>query len=388
MSSPTAQGSRLLFLQAGKHASATDVSTASSGLVFLEPVADPGLPNDKYKVERNLLRGDGENYARTAGHRDISGQVTIDMELRGIGSGAGDGVSSSYATKSNIGLMLDTLTGAAGVDSSGETTHASDAGTGTSIVIDAATSLVAGGGVMVSNTTEGKLCAREIVSVASPTLTVDRALYDDDGGADPALEAAVAYGSASWYVDADAVNPIHQHIRAETADMRLDYYGCAGNATLSIPTGSAPCMWSTSWNFSDLIETTADEDPTFSAQSAGVPVVAVDSQLFLGATLYDAWDLSVDLGAQVSPKPSISGANGVNGYKIDGFKPTISGKFFYSESLLVTLQGTTAQDAYFRMPAGDFTASRGVENGMEIINWSALGTRPSAGNGALRIHLF
>lgn len=399
---PNIDLSRVLLLKFGKHASSTDVSADAVTQYFLEPQTDPELTTDVEKLDRDLVRGDNENYASIVGKKMTA--INFNMEVRGIQQaggtgGAGDSQSAAYTTNTQLGSLLDCVCGVNGNNDSGETTDAADAGTGTTVTMDAATSLSNQNGVLVKGTTSGKYQAREVVSTSGDDVTICRELTTDTGAADTAAESEVAFASASWYLDADNANHIHAFFDAEGYAWRRKLYGCLGNCTFNVENGAVMTanftMGGTDWL--DV----AEANPTFTAQRAGTPAVAIDSAFHIGSTRYDLLETSIDLGLTMQDKTTFDGTNGMAGFAVTRAQPVITAKLYYSDTLLNTLQGATTQDVLlqigstagstiaFRMPAGSTrNAKRSITNGMETIDVEFVGSRPTSGNGSLRIHLF
>jgi len=402
MSSPNVDLSRQVLVKFGKHASATDVSVDAVTTYFVEPQTDPEITTDVQKLERDLVRGDNEEYNLEVGPKDTA--INLTLEVRGAktaggAGGSGDGVTAAYATNTQIGSLLDVVCGVAGTNAAGDTTDGSDAGSGTTVTMDGSSALGANQAILVKGTTSTKYEAREVISASSADVTVCRALTNDDGGADTALEAMVAYAASSWYLDADNANHTHAWFDVEGSNWRRKLFGCMGNCTFEFPSGG---IATASFNFTGTDwSDVAEANPTFSEQRAYNPVVCIDSPFHIGATRYDLLECSVDFGIQTQPKQSFDGANGFEGYAVTRKQPVITAKLYYSDTLMNTLQAGTAQDVLaqfgrdagsaiaFRMPAGaPRNAKRSITNGLETIDVEFVGSRPSAGDGALRIHLF
>ena len=398
MPSPTARLERVRLLKFGKHANATDVTADAATQYFLEPRNGMTLGTNQAKLERDLVRGDNEIYASINGVKDTS--LGFTLELRGISGGAGDSTSAAYTTKSQLGSLLDVVCGVNGNNDSGETTDAADAGTGTIVTMDAATSLSDQNGVLVKGTASGTYQAREVVATAGDDVIICRTLTQADGTADSPAESEVAFASASWFLDADNANHTHAFFIAEGDSFTRKVYGAMSNLTMAF--GNAE-IGTAAFEFQGSDWTDAGNGGTlsFSAQAAGGPIVGTDSEIHLGSDRFDLIETSIDFGLEMSPKVNLDSTNGLSGFKVIRQMPKITCKFYFNEALFATLQGETTQDLLLqlgstagscialRMPAADARdVVHSVTDGIETIDCVFHGTRPAAGNGALRIHMF
>ncbi len=398
MPSPTARLERVRLLKFGKHASATDVTADAVTQYFLEPRSGMTLGTNQAKLERDLVRGDNEIYASINGVKETS--LGFTLELRGINGGAGDSTSAAYTTKAQLGSLLDVVCGVNGNNDSGETTDAADAGSGTTVTMDAATSLSDQNGVLVEGTLSGAYQAREVVGTSGDDVTICRPLTQASGVADTAAENKVAYASASWYLDADNANHTHGFFVAEGDSFTRKVYGAMSNLTIAF--GNAE-IGTAAFEFTGSNWTDAGNGGTltFAAQAAGGPIVGTDSEIHLGSDRYDLIETSVDFGLEMTPKADLDSANGLAGYKVIRAMPKITCKFYFNETLFNTLQAENTQDLLlqlgstagsciaFRMPAADAReVVHSVTDGIETIDCVFHGTRPATGNGGMRVHMF
>jgi hypothetical protein len=403
--------SRIRTMRMGLHASTSDISDVPGTLVFVEPVGLPLEATGYVKIPLEGGRGDGEPNRRIRGAQKLDFLPDVTVRMRGISGGAGDSTSSARLTKSAVvARFLDALLGA-GVDASGETTHASDAGTGTSLIMDAASSIAAGSGVLVKGTTLGKYVAREVVSVSGDTLTLDRALTDDDGDADTPAEGEVVYAAATWRANPAAINHIHMYfdVEGDLTDSRRQLFGCLAGGTIAIPNGGAVELTLSGIRGSSFTAG-SNADPTYSAATEGSDIIAIDSPCWIGSTPYHLVNASIDLGITIQPRETQSAAQGVAGYVVSDVMVKITGMIRLgdldgeaADALLTGMQSTTTYDfavqvgraagsaMYLRLPAADFEAQRAESNGQEMISFTANATR--SGNhsnvpGSARLHLF
>lgn len=399
---------RLARLAIGLHSSAADWETFPSSTVDIDPdqISKPEWTYVNLPI--NPYRGDGEGEPGINGAKAAS--IPLDFVLRGVNSGAGDGVSTSAATKMDaIRLVLEALTGSAVSDDSGDTTDGVDAGTGTTVTMDGAAGNTDGNAILVKGATSGLYQAREVVSTSGADVTVCRALTSG-GGADTADEGEVAYASASWYLDADLGDHKHLGVDYEEDDgTRRQLYAGLGNGVFRL-TGGAKLLFNTNLVFSDW-EDVASGLSAYSAPTRGDPTPVIDAPFWMGSSEYLAYGHEIDLGLQLSPRTSDNAPNGFYGHRVFGFNATWKFKILRggltreaNEALLNTLQArATTQDLLlqvgrtpgacwaFRAPAADIMAKEIVDNGQTVIECTAELKR--SGNhsnvpGALRIHAF
>ena len=404
MGSPTARLERVRLLKTGKAANAQDISNDPATTYFLEPRNGFTITTDQETVERDLVRGDNENYASLNGVKATG--ITFDLEARGLLNGAGDGVAADYATNSQVGTLLDCICGAVGSNDTGQATAAAGS-SGTTIETDDTTA-TDGNAVMVVGASSGVLQAREVVSGGgTTTLIVPRSLVDDTGTV-AALEDAAAsstvYASSTWDLTPSNANHVHAWFQAEGDSFARKFFGCMSNAKLTIDPGGL-CLWN--FEFQGTNWTDVAGGLTFAAQNAGEPTLGLDVKFMIGNSLTSPegrWDLidgSVDFGMTMSPKASLDADNGLAGFKVLGFDPTITAKFYFNEDLFNGLQAATTRDislqigqqagsAYlFRMPNADAReVKHSVTDGIETIDCVFHATRPTSGAGSMRIHMF
>jgi hypothetical protein len=404
MGSPDARLERIRLLKTGKHASAQDITNDPVATYFLEPRNGFSITTDQETVERDLVRGDNENYSSLNGAK-ASG-ITFDLEARGLLNGAGDGVAADYATNSQVGTLLDCICGAVGTNNTGQLSAAAGS-SGTTIETDDTTASD-GNAIMVAGVSSGVLQAREVVSGGgTTTLIVPRSLVDDTGtvaALEDAAVSSVVYASSTWDLTPSNANHLHAWFEAEGDSFARKFFGCMSNAKLTIDAGGL-CLWG--FEFQGTNWTDVAGGLTFAAQNAGEPTLGLDVKFMIGDSLTapnGRWDLiegSVDFGMTMSPKASLDADNGLAGFKVLGFDPTITAKFYFNEDLFNGLQEATTRDislqigqqagsAYlFRMPNADAReVKHTVTDGIETIDCTFHATRPTAGSGSMRIHMF
>lgn len=392
MGSPTARLERVRLLKFGKHANALDVQTDAVTTYFLEPRNGFSITTDQETVERDLVRGDNQNYSAINGVKGTG--INFDLEARGIDGGAGTGTTANYLTKSQVGSILDCICGDVGAqDTGGETAAAGSSGT--TVELDIASNPLKA--LLVAGADSGQLQARVVTAgFGTTTITMNQPLVDATGDT-PALEDAAdsseAFAPAVWYLDADNANHVHSWFEAQGDSFARKFYGCMSNAKVTIDPGGL-CLWNFEFQGTNWIDSAGGL--TFAAQDAGAPIVGLDVKVMIGGNLTSPngrWDLlegAVDFGMTMSPKASLDADNGLAGFKVLGFNPTITAKFYFDEDLFnglqqattreLTLQiGETAGSTFlFRMGAADARdVKQSVTDGIETIDCVFHGTRTS-----------
>ncbi|WP_281955322.1 hypothetical protein, partial [Pseudophaeobacter arcticus] len=249
--------SRLNLLHVGLAADAASWASVASSLITVDALDGFHFSVDKERLEQPAMTGTGLRVASVAGKK-MSSVPNLRLPLRGCKSGgAGDGVSAGAGANNELlDILLEHALGTPVVASTGDTTDGSDAGTGTTVTMDAASALVAGRGIVVKGADSGKLSAREVVSVSTADVTVDRGLTDK-GTAEDADEGEVAYGMDTYTVDWDLTN--HKHLTAKlTKDSGLveTLLGLhCGGWELDFPSGAFATLALTGMDFSDHNQT-------------------------------------------------------------------------------------------------------------------------------------
>lgn len=392
-------------IRMGLHA-ANDWTSVPSTLKFIAP--EPGWTkrNMHERIQRPHQAGDGERYHSKRGRRScgISG---LSLPVHGISGGAGDGDSTDVANNMDIiAECLEALCGRALTDRTGDKTDSSDAGTGTSVILDGApTDIDAGSAILVKGATSGKYQLRWVTAVNDDTLTICRSLTTDLGVAEDAAEGAVVYACAHTYLNPSTNN--HKHLYAEFED-DLDYwrlFGLFGNAQLRATGGEILHL-----TFSDLVGTTWDNDQslpslTHSEPTHGGDVPCVMVPVWIGGTLYMASNLAFDFGLAPSPRPSDGAPAGHYGFTVPKPAATALTMTLHSGSLTAPSEVTAAQRALFegddnrndilvqwgrtagevfgiRLPDADLEIEEVHENGQQMLNVTARPSRPQGGEAS------
>jgi hypothetical protein len=393
--------SSLVILRIGKHSTTNAVTSSDANsitYVCAEYEGDLGLADFKpRKLERNLRRGDNERYPRVVGP-DMEAKVTIKQLLRGLNGNSGGTVAST--DNGELRPIFDCAFGVLGNGGTGNTAVSSGS---TSTVLRVTSSAGFGAGDMVLFNDGTELIAREIVSISSNDLTLDRAYSGSP------TNGGTVYCGVVWYPDNDVSAHAHLSVDAEGENWRRRAFGgMASSLTLDFPANGGLAMVSSSWDFSEWEDTA--EGMSFSAPTVGSTIPCIDGTFWVGATEYLLRDLKVALSLTKAQRSTYSGTNGWAGYAVTDKVVTMEGSIPLgaltsegTDSLVGTFQGATAQDiavqigrsagaaVYMRMPAADIDAEIVSIDGMDHIKFTATGAR--SGNhsnvpGAFRIGLF
>lgn len=398
---------RVFNLKFGKHSSTSDLTSTPGTLVQLEPVGDPGFkPVARMNLERGSMNAAAKFFAPRVGPLEL-GSHNLELEVRGMSGNNGGAIAS--ATTTEIGLLMDVLTGTAAVDPSGSSTTASG-GTTTGVTVVSGTNIADGSGILFSNGTD--MIAREVVSGGTTTsLVVDRT----HGG----TATGTVYRAAKWTIDPSIANHIHGYFAAEGEDYERLFFGCMGTGKLVASVNDYVKLVST-WMPNNVTDS-AEDNPTFTAPTAGNAIVAVASSFYIGSTAYTFRDLEVDFGGTVTPRQAHNGAQGVHGYGVFNKVPKITGKLYLgaisglgeitdsggtmdatigqgtdlaagaaraSHDIGIQLGNVAGACMYLRAPAASFTKfEKTTIDGFDGYSFELSCYGPSSGS-PLRIHLF
>lgn len=401
------------YVRYGQHASAVDWSSTPGSLKHLRPKDAPvfGIPL-RYRDRSGYATGNQERLKDLVGSKDPGGIPDLQIDAYGLsGGGAGDGEDASSLDTDAHELLAVAFGGTQ--DGTGDTTDGADAGSGTTVTMDAATSFAAGDGVLVKGTSSGKYVGREVVSVSSADVTIDRALTTDAGAADTADEGEVAYAARSFYLAPLQHDVSHLFLTAEGVDWRRDYFGCLF-ASLQIDATDPNSLVYRFGGFqsTDWSDTSSDGNPTYSAPTRGSLINTYDSPLWLDSTLYMASQVSIYVDLVLAPRAGQGGPNGHHGFAIVNRQARIEATLRsgglttpheVTDTAAATFRGDTVVDvgvqfgrsagaaAYARAPAAEVRLDPVDDNGMNA--WRMVAHCTESGNhsnvpGALRYHVF
>ncbi len=390
----------LARLRYGKHTSTSQIDDDTGvTYVFAEYKGDLALSGLKpRKLERDLRRGDNERYPRIVGPDEVPG-IGLTLELRGLNTNSGGAVTT--AKQAELAPLFDSVFGANGTGGTG-TTAVTAGSTSPVLVVASAAAIPVGAGVLF-NTSSGWI-AREVVSKASNTLTLDRAFP----GA--VVDGSIVYVAVTWYPDNDAPNHTHVAFDVEHPGLaRRKILGALGGLVVDFPANGGLVTCAFDFQGTDYT-TPALADPTFSAPSVGHPIPSIDGSFWLedDERLLRSAKLTVAVARE--QKATYSGPNGYAGFHCNGIDVSLEGMIGMGaldaeaddddlldlqdeETFDIALQLGTApgRTVYVRMPAADFDAEMSTDGGQDVIKFGASGRR--SGNhvavpGAARIHLF
>jgi len=401
--------------QYGVQASNTDFTSTPGTLKFLRPAEDI-IPRPFYEpIPRPYQTGNGEKIPDLRG-RQIVEQPDASFEMEGLSAGgAGDGVDASTLDTSLSEALEATIGGLQ--DGVGELTDAVDAGTGASVITDAPSVTVAGGGVLVEGTISGRLIAREAVSVAGDTITIDQPLTDMTGAADTAAESTVIGAARSFYFDNEDHDRAHLFWQSELENSERKFFGSLpGNASISIPVDGTVKLGLTGQMFTSW-EDVAESGATYVPPTTGSPIVGTEACVWIDGVLYMAYDLSLDFGLVVSPRRSQCSDNGHLGQVWKTSQPVLTGTlragvltspaevtdtqaqlFLGADKnsaptvdLGVQVGHELGSALYIRMPNARINLEQTDDDGLQVYSLTATATESSNHTnvpGACRVHIF
>ncbi len=385
----------------GLQANAASWKTIASSLTSLNAhdMFHPAV--DHERLTSPTMAGDGLEEASRAG-RTTATLPSLKVPLRGCKSGgAGDSVSSGGGTSNVVvDALLQAAFGQASTAATGETTDATDAGSGTTVTMDAASGLSAGQGILVKGTLSAKLNARMVESVASADVTIDRALLND-GAADTADESEVVYACDAYNVDFDNPDHIPLSIKHSKDNSEVhSFIGCLpASWELDFPSGADATLSLNGLDFSDYNET--ESAGTYSAPTEGEEVVCLDSPFFIAGAEYFAYGIKVSGDNGMQPRSADGTPRGHASFASSQKRVEVTAKIRlgsqtreYAESgLMAALREGTSLDVAFQhgrdagavsycriKAASTVSATVSSENGQDILTWVFEATRPSSGS--------
>jgi hypothetical protein len=388
------RSSHVLF---GLHTNTTTFSGTPSTMRSKELVANANiLPRDRNRVERDLIRGDNDNYAALVGTKDLD-PLTLPMLARGLSGNTGGAITS--ATACELADLFDSIFGAATDPAGAATTITGDTGSSGSLTVTSGTNVANGVGVLFEDG-NGAYVAREVVSGGGTgTLTLDRDHTDGAPGSDDVL-----YRSAYWLVSPSTTMHTHAGIRVIGSNHERLYVGCVGTCQIEIREGE-PVAVNTTWTPTDWSD--AAVGTSFSAPTAGETIMGVNGALYVGeSTKLILKNATIDFGYTIVPRSTINGSNGVHGYLVTRKQPVITGSFYFGSSglsfgevtdtegsatdfdfnKLIALENAT-RTMMIRVPAAELRGRMADENGVAMVNFTAHARRPSSGSPC-RVHLY
>lgn len=352
-----------------------------------------GLSDDKLgqtKLDRDLRCGDNVMTSRILGPKDPG--ISFSTEAHGLYTVAADAVVAVAGVTNKA--LLEGVFGVAGDLGTGDTVSSASA---LELTV-AGSALVDGDFVLVTGATSGNRQVREIASGGGTTTPdIDRALTQvDNSTEDPAT--GVVWNSAVYRMtDTNAdLDTLFFDIEGDTERHRLRG-GTVTGLTINVPSDGGRVMYSWEVDGNDWDRTTL-ANPTYSAENDGTVAIAVNSPVWIDATMYMVRDLTISISRKSTRKVTQFGINGYYGHGTVGSEVSISGSLYIGASDLEaaagfrdTLNSATTKDILiqvgdtagscigFRIPDGDCSAEHVVLDGLDGISFEAKATRTTQG---------
>jgi hypothetical protein len=394
---------RASTLRYGAHSGINDFTSTPGTLIFLEPESiDAFAPRSYNKLERNQI--DAFNYRKLAlnGAQKID-EFSFDCEAMGI---AGTGVEAlANATGCNIGPILASVFGSVtDASSTGSTVSSS---TTTAVTVASGTNYAVGQFVSCQVNADGTREVRQIASISTNVLTLDRALSA------AAVTSSQVWRSIRYQATPDVPMRTPLYFDAEQrGTWRNIMLGCIpSSAVLKVPEGER-AMWTlgfmpNSWDGDEALAT-----PSVTLPTSGSPIIGLTSSITINTgspVSFMVRDLEVDLGITVAEKKAqYAGGNGRYGVAVMRQDPKIKCKLYMTGSQTVTggiaISGTAldfqdliagggldvllqigqARGAWgaARMVNADCTVSNVTNvDGLAMVECEFTSSRPASGNG-------
>jgi hypothetical protein len=298
---------RQLDVQAGLHASENDFTTTPGTLRRLQIIGggESLMPRRLMEISRNDITAlDGRGFSHLYGPVDVEGPCAPVTEFKGVDSNTGAAVAAaSWAPKMEQADLLTSFFGALPVATTSAAPTVAAGGHSTTTLVTVGTALLPGEFVLFP-TSAGNVI-RQVVSNATFTATLDRAYSGTPTTGGTVIRAA------RWVWDPSLRNPTHIGINAEIhAGWLAKFTGCAPSQwALAIPTaGKLTSTWTMMPTGVDGLE--APVAPTVTFATAGVPIVGLNTELWIGSESLRADNLAVSLNNGVDMRTTPTGPNG------------------------------------------------------------------------------
>lgn len=400
---------RMHTVRVGEQDSNVDFSATPGVLRFLECEEADVYGRDTERLERNLYRGDGQEYAPLRGKKSLD-PIGMRLPLRGVNGNTGTAAFVSR-TATEAGILFDSIIAAA-VDPSGVgNTATAGAGDTTGLTMTSGVNYANGGFVLLPTSTG--TWAREIASGGgTANLVLDRKVTG------VLTNPTTILRGAGWLLGSSTSMHRHLYIDGEGEWGRRTNFGCMSNLEMDFAEGEKVGL-SMSWMPTDW-SGPAKASPSFSAPSAGEYIVNLGASFWIADAPFILKNAKLTLGYTIQPRVTVNGPNGVSGYIVTRKQPVLSGTFYVGDNAsfgelkdittaptLQSFQGldvdagevpTTRDIAmqignqgtgalYLRIPAAAMSGRYAADNGVDVFNFEARATRPSSGS-ALRLAVF
>lgn len=395
---------RLDLIHVGLHSSNSDFTTFPTTIHSVDAVWNAAYDYERLRSES--MRADGKKFPSRNGFK-TGNLPNLSVPLRGAKtSGAGTAASSGAGANNVVcDTLLECVFGAGATGATGEATDAADAGSGTTVTASAASSFAAGDGLIVRGSTSSRYQARQVVSVATADITVDRELTDD-GVSDTAVENTAIYAMDTYELAFAEHKHTHMGLKISKDDGAVDRWigMMPSSLELQFPAGQEAKLVLSGFDFTD--HDTGSSASTYVTPTAGENVDVIDSPLWIGSSEYLAYDTSLQIALEVVPRTADGTRNGKHGFIVTDKTVTITTKIRVgdltrevAESFMNTLRGSASDVAfqhgetpggisYVRAPVCDARSVQLItENGQRMVQVTWEVARSSSGTSTLSLHL-
>lgn len=405
------------YLLWGLHASRSDFSALPGTLYPLDWQEGSDLDLDQPLLDRGSHRPDAEPFAKRLGAK--TQRVPLQLEM--TGGAPADGTSIDRLTETECQPLIDlhwgadaTANGPAGTPD----TAVSSVKASRTLTLDAGAGarFPAGSGILFPGGPNGTLVAREVVSVATDTLTLDRTWDTELSGGE------TVYPALTTYLNPREKDPIHAAFVLEGAldnagsarIYRREVVGCApGSLTYNLPADGGLATLGMEFEGSHWTRETP-LTPAVATATKGGQVLYVNSPFYIGDQRLCVADLKITVEVQKAPRQCPGSPAGKAGFVVTSRTYSMEGMLYLGELDgevqddggtvdLIDLEGVSVQDIgvqmgalagathYHRIPAFQMQAKIVPGDGREMIAFSGMGTvspTQSTIPGAARSHTF
>lgn len=294
---------RLTSLTYGINASATTIGTAPAAFATVLPRSTPAsfLPRSRQAIDRSLYSVDGRRFMRVFGVKDI-GELALPIEFKGVSGNTGAAVAAWEAVMEQGNLLASLFGGVATATTGAAPTVTS--GTGATLVVS--TTVLANNDIILVTTSIGTEARQVISGGGTTTVTVDRNWV----GTPTAASTVIRAGRYSMSTSQTTHTPIWFNCEGE--NWRRRYQDCQPSSlVLNVPNAGLveadftfmPNDW----------DDQAEANPSFSAPTAGSPVVSGGSQFFIGNNAFMLRNARLTVNIGMVMRETTTGINGVRG---------------------------------------------------------------------------
>lgn len=294
---------RLVNLTYGINASATTIGTAPGAFATLLPRSTPAsfFPRTRQAIDRPLASVDGRRFARVLGPKDV-GELSLPLEFKGVDTNTG-GAVAAWEAKMEQGNLLASLFGGVATATTGAAPTVVS-GSGTALV--ASSTVIANNDILLLTTSVGTEIRQVASGGGTANLTLDRALV----GTATASSTIIRGGRYTMATATTIHSPVW--FDAEGENWRRRYSDCQPSSlVLNVPNAGLveadfafmPNDWSDE----------TDGSPSFSAPTAGSPIVSGGSGFFIGSNAFMLRNARLTVNVGMAMRETTTGANGIRG---------------------------------------------------------------------------